>query len=391
MKKMKLFSLVLVLLFAFTVLTGCSSDDGGAAEGGADTTLLIGGIGPVTGDYANYGTSVSQGAMLAVEEINAAGGVNGFTFELNFQDSQGAPDSAVSAYGLLMDEGMDLSMGATFSGEMASVSAAAAADGILLLTPSASSVDAIAGNDAAYRLCINDPAQGTASANYMAENALGTTAAVFYASDNDYSVGLYETFVAGCAEVGIEVVEVQAFTESGNTDFSAQINSIADSGAEIVFLPIYAAEASTFLTQADGILDDVIFFGCDGLDGLLSQVADPALAEGVMMLTPFSADAEVEAVANFASAYETKYGSAPDQFAANGYDVIYTFKALLEHTGVTPETKDDTFNETMVAAMTEVTVTGVTGEMTWTADGETQKDALAMVIKDGVSTLYTGE
>ena len=207
-----------------------------------------------------------------------------------------------------------------------------------------------------------------------------------YQSDIDYSVGLYENFIASAADNGIEVVETQTFTTSTNTDFSTQINAIQSSGAELVFIPIYAAEASTFLTQASGKLDGTIFFGCDGLDGILTKVSDPAYAENVMLLTPFAADAQDENVQEFVSKYEDTYGATPDQFAADGYDAIYTIKAAVEKAGKTPSDSD--FNEAVVAAMTQIEVEGVTGTMTWTADGETNKAAQAMIIHDGVAAAY---
>lgn len=381
----------------FALMAGCgktASDPTSAptaAPGGesAPVTLLLGGIGPLTGDYSNYGTSVRNGAQVAVDEINAAGGVNGFNFSLDFQDSAANPDSAVAAYGKLMDSGMDVSLGATFSGETQSVVAAAREDGILVLTPSGSAKSAIEGNDCAFRVCFNDPQQGTASADYIADNSLAAKVAVFYQSDIDYSVGLYETFKTQCEARGIEIVEVQTFTLGSNTDFSTQIAAIRDSGAELVFMPIYAADASTFLTQASGKLS-VPYFGCDGLDGILTKVSDPALAEGVMMLTPFAADSTAENVQSFVAAYKAAYGAAPDQFAADGYDAVYAVKAALESAGVTSENKDDTFNAKMVAAMTAITVDGVTGTMTWTPDGETSKAAQAMVIRDGVAVVYEG-
>ena len=373
-------------------LAGCGSGgkEPAATDGDGSASLLLGGIGPLTGDYANYGTSNRNGAQIAVDEINAAGGVNGFNFTLDFQDSQGNPDSAVAAYGKLMDNGMDVSLGGTFSGETQSIVAAAKADSILVLTATASSKACIEGNDCAFRVCFNDPAQGAASANYIADNNLATKIAVFYASDNDYCVGLYDTFAAECETLGLEVVEVQTFTSSTNTDFSTQINAIKDSGAELVFLPIYAAEASTLLTQASGKLENVVYFGCDGLDGLLTKVSDPALVEGVMMLTPFAANSTDENVQSFVTAYEAAYGTVPDQFAADGYDAIYTIAAALQQAGITSENKDDPFNEKMVAAMTQITVEGVTGTMTWGADGETSKAAQAMIIRDGTTVLYEG-
>jgi branched-chain amino acid transport system substrate-binding protein len=209
---------------------------------------------------------------------------------LDFQDSAADPDSAVAAYGKLMDNGMNIFTGGVLSGETASVVAAAIEDGIAIVTPTATADAAIQGNPNTFRVCFTDSSQGLASADYIADNKMADKVAVFYQSDIDYSVGLFENFKAQCAVRGVEIVEVQTFTTDSATDFSTQINAIADSGVNLVYIPIYAAEASTFLTQAQGKLDGKIFFGCDGLDGILGKVSDPAIAENVLMLTPFAAD-----------------------------------------------------------------------------------------------------
>ena len=362
-----------------------TSSDADTADG--DKTLLLGLIGPMTGDYANYGTSTRDGAQIAVDEINEAGGVNGYTFVLDAQDSQGDPDSAVSAYGKLMDSGMDVSLGCVLSGEAQSVITAAVEDGILIVTPTSSAVACIQGNPNAFRVCFNDAAQGTAAADYIADNNLGTKIAVFYQSDIDYSAGLYETFQTEAAARGLEIVEEQTFTAGSATDFSTQINAIRDSGCDVVFLPIYAAEASTFLTQAQGKLDDVLYFGVDGLDGIQTKVSDTSLIEGLMMLTPFAADAQDEATQSFVEKYLPIHDNiAPDQFAADGYDAVYIVKAAMEQCGKTPEDAD--FNEAMVAAMYEITVEGLTGTMTWDENNEPNKPAKAMVFVDGVAQLF---
>lgn len=388
----KFFAIVMAAVMCFAFLTACSSSTAGGSSSAGDTSnngtvLRLGGVGPLTGDYANYGTSVRNAAQMAVDEINAAGGVNGMSFALDFQDSAGDPDSAVTAYGKLIDNGMKLSLGAVLSGETASIVAAAREDGTPILTPSASADMAITGNDAAFRVCFTDSSQGTASADFIADNQLADKVAVFYQSDIDYSVGLYNAFTAECAARGIEIVEVQTFTSDTSTDFSTQINAIKDSGVNVVFIPIYAAEASSLVTQAQGKLSDVIYFGCDGLDGILSKVSDPAQAENVMMLTPFAADATDENVQTFVKAYEERFGATPDQFAGDGYDAVYAYKAAIEKAGIT-DPNDPELNAKIVAAMTQITVDGVTGTMTWTADGETVKPARAMIIHDGVAALY---
>lgn len=385
----KAISLALVAAMGVMTLASCNNQK----QNEQDNTLLIGGIGPITGDYANYGISVKNGAQLAVEEINANGGIQGFNVELQFQDSQGNPDSAIAAYGKLMDNGMKVSLGAVLSGETTSVVAAAKDDGILVLTPSGSADGAITGSNTSFRVCFSDSSQGFASANYIADNNLADKVAVFYASDVDYSKGLYNTFEKQCAQRGIEIVEVQTFDKSTNTDFTTQINAIEASGVKLIFIPIYAAEAATFLTQAkqaNAFSEDTIFFGCDGLDGILQKIDNPINAENVMMLTPFAADATDEKTQNFVAAYQKAFNTTPDQFAADGYDAIYVIAEALKKAEITADNQID-FNEKIVAAMTQIEVDGVTGKMTWTADGETNKAALAMIINDGVARAYVGQ
>lgn len=394
----KLLTVLLSAALVLTMFASCSKKDGNENgndnnKNASETDLVIGGIGPLTGDYANYGNSVKNGATLAAKEINEAGGVNGYTFVVNFQDSQGDPDSAVSAYGKLMDSGMKVSLGGVLSGETTSVVAAAKDDGILVLTPSGSAKAAIEGSDTAFRVCFSDPSQGTASAKYINDNNLPKDVAVFYASDVDYSKGLYDTFAAEAKKLGINIKEVQTFTADSSTDFSTQIAAIKNSGVKLIFMPIYAAEAATFLTQAKAakaFSDDTIYYGCDGLDGILQKIDNPENTENVMMLTPYAADAPDEKTQHFVSTYKDAYNAVPDQFAADGYDAVYAIKAAIEEAGLKPGAEDD-FNAKIVDAMTKITVEGVTGTMTWGADGETNKAALAMIIHDGVASLYNAD
>lgn len=403
-KTMRILSLILAIAMMVCCFTACGdkkADESTAADdskaeassdaAAGDNVLELGSIGPLTGDYAVYGVAVKNGAQIAVDEINAAGGINGMTISYDAQDSAGDPESAVSAYGKQVDGGMKVSLGGTLSGENASIVAAAKDDGMLVLSPSASADTAIQGNDAAFRVCFQDSAQGTASADYIADNDLPTDVAVFYQSDIDYSVGLYEAFKAEAAEKGITIKEVQTFTKDTKTDFTTQINAIKDSGVELVFIPIYYAEAATFLTQASGKLPEgTIFFGCDGLDGILGEIANVEDAENVMLLTPFAADDPDEAVQAFVTKYTELYNIAPNQFAADAYDAVYAIKAAIEQAGITSPDDPD-FNSKIVAAMTEITVEGLTGTMTWDANGEPQKPAKAMIIHDGAATLFAAE
>lgn len=407
----KILALVLATVMVVAVFAGCNSDpktpatptptpagndtpatdptpDAGTDTPAAGGKLVIGGIGPLTGDYATYGVSVKQGAALAVQEINAAGGVNGVTFELLFEDDQTDPEAAVSAYNKLMDNGMQVSLGGVTSGACIAVSEEVNKDGILMITPSGSQKECVQ-YDTCFRICFTDPDQGIYAAQFIADNNVAKKVAVIYDKSNDYSNGMKENFVSKAAEVGLEVVSEQAFTDQSKTDFSVQLQAIATSGAELVFLPIYAQEAAYILTQAQSAGVSVTFFGGDGMDGILEKIgADNVSAtEGVMLLTPFAADAQDEKTVAFTTAYKAAYNATPDQFAADGYDAIYTVKAALEQSGANPADAD--FNEKIVAAMTAITVDGVTGSMTWSADGEPTKSATAVVIKDGAYVAYS--
>lgn len=385
MKKFLCMMMAVLMVLAMAACGGEPANNGGNDTPDA-TTVKIGGIGPLTGAYANYGLSEKNGAELAVKEINEAGGIAGKQIELSYQDSQGESESAVNAYGKLMDWGMEVSLGCVLSGENASVVAAARDDDVLLITPSGSADKCIDGNDKAFRVCFYDSYQGAAAAQYIKDNNMVDTVGILYQSDNDYSVGLYNAFVAKCSELGITIAETQTFTSSTNTDFSTQVSALVSSGVKLVFIPLYAEEASTFLTQAHGkFADDVYFFGADGLDGILGKVKqDTSLANNVLMLTPFAADNPAENVQSFVKKYQEAYGATPDQFAADAYDAIYAIKAAVEKAG-------STSGAALASALTSLTVEGVTGIMTWTADGNTNKPASAILYYDGVGTLFDSQ
>ena len=344
--------------------------------------LVIGGIGPLTGGAAVYGQAVQNGAKLAVDEINAAGGVNGMTLKLVFEDDEHNPEKAVNAYNTLMDADMQLLIGTVTSTPCTAVAAESVKDNIFQLTPSGSAVECVK-NANAFRVCFSDPNQGAASAEYIFENKLASKVAAIYDSSDIYSSGIYETFAAKANELGLEIVATEAFTADSKTDFSVQINKIKESGAELVFLPIYYQEAALILTQAESVLEDMQYFGCDGLDGVIGQLGDNvAISEGVMLLTPFAADAADEKTQKFTAAYKAAYnGETPIQFAADGYDAVYIVKAALEKAEIKDASiKASDLCDALVKAMTEIEVDGVTGNMTWDASGEPTKDPKAMKI-----------
>ena len=341
--------------------------------------LKVGGIGPTTGGAAVYGKAVMNAANLAVEEINAAGGVNGMELQFQFEDDEHDAEKSVNAYNTLKDWGMQMLMGTVTSTPCTAVVNESAKDNMFHLTPSGSAVESIAQPNA-FRVCFSDPNQGAASAQYIGENGIATKVAVIYDSSDVYSSGIYEKFAAESANQGIEIVAQGAFTADNKTDFSQQLQAAKDAGAELVFLPIYYTEASVILKQAAGMNYEPIFFGCDGLDGLLAvEGFDTSLAEGVMLLTPFAADAEDEKTKNFVAAYQAAYGEIPNQFAADAYDAMYIIKAAAEQAGITADMSVSDMCEGMKTAMTQITVDGLTGEgITWDAEGEPSKSPKAV-------------
>lgn len=397
----KVLSLIVASAMTMAMLSGCASGSAQTTEGTETTeatgseeavsgeTFKIGGIGPITGSAAVYGLAVQNGADLAIKEINAAGGINGYMIEYNFQDDECDNEKSVNAYNTLKDWGMNMLVGTTTSGCCIAVASNSSQDNIFQITPSGSSVDCISTNDNVFQVCFTDPNQGIAAAQYIGENAVASKVAVIYDSSDVYSSGIYEKFAGEAANQGIEIVAAEAFTADNKTDFSVQLQKAKDAGAELVFLPIYYTEASLILKQADAMEYAPKFFGCDGMDGILDvENFDTTLAEGVMLLTPFAADAEDEATQAFVSAYEAAYGETPNQFAADAYDAVYILKAAIEQSGATPADSASDICEKLKPAMQEISVDGLTGEaMTWDADGAVNKAPKAMQIVDGNYTL----
>lgn len=358
------------------------SASGTATGASGKAVFKIGGIGPVSGSAAAYGTAVKNGTELAIKEINAAGGINGYQLEYNFQDDENDPEKSVNAYNSLKDWGMQVLVGTVTSKPCIAVEAETEADHLFMITPSGSAVQCISGPNA-FRVCFSDPDQGKASAQYIAKKKIATKIAIIYDSSSEYSDGIRESFVSEAGSQGLDVVASEAFTADNNTDFSVQLNKAKEAGAQLVFLPIYYQEASVILKQASDMDFKPIFFGCDGMDGILDvQNFDKSLAEGLMLLTPFSVDEPGSQ--DFVKAYKAAYGIEPLQFAAGGYDAVYALKAAMEKAGTTPEMSVSDICDGLETAMTQITINGLTGDnMTWNAAGEPNKEPKAVKIVNG--------
>lgn len=407
MKKKNLAALLMAGAMCFSLLAGCSNNGGEASaapsdagtqesapagndnQGGTDVvTIKVGGIGPITGDNAQYGTATQWGAEIAVEEINALGGP--VRLEFKYEDDTGVSDTAVSAYNALKDWAKDAPLviyGTTTTAPCVAVAAETFADRYFQLTPSASSPDVVAGKDNVFQMCFTDPYLGTAGAEYLNSKGLGTKYGVIYNNGDAYSTGIADAFIARAGELGMELVATQTYPDDKTTDYTVQLNACKDAGADVVFLPIYYTPASLILAQAKQMSYAPLFIGGDGMDGMLDMEGfNKSLAEGLLLMTPFSAGAEDERTQSFVKKYQEAHGILPNQFAADGYDCMYAiYEACCQLDGIAGMDSAalcDALSAKFGGG--EFSVDGLTGKgMTWKDTGEIDKSPLIFKVENG--------
>ena len=347
-----------------------------------DLVLKIGHIGPQTGDAAQYGQATYRGAQIAADEITAED--NGITVIILNEDDSHDPEKSKNAYNNIMEQGAQMIVGTTTTGPCIEVGALAYEERVFMLTPSASSTKVTEGKDNVYQLCFTDPNQGSASAAVINEKKLGTKIAIIYNNADAYSTGIYQTFIAKAEELGMEIVSTTTFTGE-TTDYSVQVAAAKDAGADLVFLPIYYTPASMILATAKSMDYAPVFFGVDGMDGILAMEGfDASLADGVILLTPFSAFSEDEHTVDFVAKYQAvSGGDTPNQFAADAYDAVYALYNASVAAGIDGSTSPEDACEKLIEQFATLNYVGLTGDMTWTPDGKVSKLPNAYVIKDG--------
>ena len=390
MKKQISFALATLMALSLVACGGnakSSNETSGTASEKADASgkvWKIGAQGPLTGGAAVYGNAVVNGAEIAVNEINANGGINGYQIEYKKADDEHDQEKAINAYNSLKDWGMQFLVGPTTSAPAIAVGTESEPDNMFILSPSGSALEVTAPKNV-FRVCFSDPAQGAKSAQYIGSHKLGTKIGIIYDSSDVYSTGVHDSFKEEAPKQGLEIVADEQFTADSNKDFSTQLQKMKDSGADLVFLPFYYTEAALVLTQANTMGYKPTFFGCDGMDGILNvENFDTKLAEGLMLLTPFAADAKDDLTVNFVKNYKEKYKDTPIQFAADAYDAVYAIKAAAEKANLTPDQSVSDLGDAMEKAMTEITLDGLTGSgMKWDASGDVDKEPKAVIIKDG--------
>ncbi len=393
----KVLAMLMAALMVAAMFTGCSSSkpatettaaaaaDASAADASdAAGTVKIGMSGPLTGGASAYGLAVKAGMEVAVEEINAKGGLQ---IEFNAQDDEADGEKAVSAYNVLKDWGMQVMAGQVTTGSALAVAPESTADNMFNLTPSASAESLALSGANIFQMCFTDPNQGASAAELVSTKALGTKVGVIYDSSDDYSSGLYKGFSDKAAELGVEIVATTSFTADNKADLSTQVTQCQDAGADLVFLPIYYTEAAQILSYANKIGYAPKFFGCDGMDGILTvEGFDTALAEGLVLMTPFDANASDEATQSFVAKFKEKMnGLVPNQFAADGYDVIYALYNAMTAAGVTGNESAEELCTILEGQFATMTVDGLTGTgMHWDENGMISKAPAAVVIENGV-------
>lgn len=372
----KFFAMMLAVMMVVGLFAGCG-DKG--AEG--SDALRIGLTGPFTGDNAVYGNAVKWGMEVAVEEINAKGGLQ---IEFKAEDDVSDNEKATTAYATLMDWGMQIFAGAVTTGPCLTLAPKAAADNVFMMTPSGSNEDIPKAGDNVYQMCFTDPNQGDASAQLINTQKLGTKIGILYDSTTDYSNGIKKSFEAAAATLNMEIVATTSF-DANTTDYKTQLQQLQSAGCDLVFMPIYAAQAVTVLTNANEMNYKPVFLGCDGMDGVLTQENfDTSLAEGLIMMTPYAADDPDPKNVSFVEKYKAKSGGeVPNQFAADGYDVIYAIYEGCVAKGVTGKTSNADACAALKEYFATATFNGLTGQnMTW-KDGYVSKVPAAVVVQDG--------
>ena len=396
--KKKLLALALALTMALSLAACGGGDSGSNADstgetgteensGASGTAFKVGVIGPMTGGAAIYGTCVANSAQIAVDEINALGG--DIQFDLMVEDDVNDAETSLNAYNALMDDGMQILVGTVTTTPALNVVPQAYEDRVFTITPSASGDDVISidNNDNVFQICFTDSNQGSRSAQYINEHFPDAKIAIIYKNDDQYSIGIRDNFKSEADARGMSIVYEGTFTEASQTDFNVQLAAAQSAGADLLFLPIYYTPASVILTQANAMGYAPTFFGVDGMDGILTaKNFDPSLAEGVYLLTPFSADAQDEMTQNFVSKYQEAYGEIPNQFGADAYDAIYTLYQAIQAAGVTADMSNEEICDALIEVMPTISVTGLTSagsEMTWDENGAVSKDPTAVIIENG--------
>lgn len=404
MKKIISLLLAALLVVGCFAFAGCSQQPAGDADqqnpsaddanaSGDAETIKIGLLAPLTGEVAEYGVAVANGVRLYVEEYNAAGGMNGKQIVLVEYDEEGDSAKAVTGYNSLVDQGVAAIIGDVTTGPTVAVVVESQADNMPMITASATAAAVTVDPDSGevyenmFRSCFIDPFQGEKMATFAYEELGAKTAAILYNTGIDYSVGLTEAFEEKAAELGLEVVAVESYAD-GAVDFTSQLTNIAAKAPDVLFVPDYYSVVALVATQADAAGVTATMLGADGWDTVLQVVEDASLLEGAYYCAGYSKNDTTEAVQSFIAAYEAKYESTPNMFAAQAYDAAAILFAALEQVDESLTVGSDEYKEAVIAALNATDMECVTGHVTYDELNNPEKSAAIIQIKDGAESFW---
>jgi len=406
----KLLCMAMVIMMAFAVLTGCTAKtepaasaadaataaDATAAEEPATAaeTIKVGILGPHTGDYAVYGLAVKNGAQLYIDQVNAAGGVNGKQIETIVYDNKGDSTEAITAFTRMVDEGITALIGDVLTGNTIAVVGEAYPINMPMITASATAAAVTYDADSdtvftnVFRTCFIDPFQGEKMAQYASEKLGAKSAAIITQTGNDYSVGLADAFKAKCTELGITIVDEEGYAK-GDVDFNSQLTNILAAAPDVVFCPNYYQDDGMIVTQARAIGLTSTFLGGDGWEGVAAYASAEDL-EGSFYCSAY-APGSTDAVKAFEAAYIAAYGADTlNTFSATGYDAAMLLVAALakaEGSGAAPAS--DEYKQAIIDSIKSEgpSVVGITSEAGYTFDEHNNpiKSAVIMTVTGGVA------
>ncbi|NME36664.1 MULTISPECIES: ABC transporter substrate-binding protein [Fusobacterium] len=350
---------------------------GGKQEAKEAGVIKIGGLGPLTGPVAVYGVSATNGAKLAFEEINKAGGVLGKQIEFVLLDEKGDSTEAVTAYNRLIDEGIVALVGDITSKPTLAVAEIAAQDNMPMVTPTGTQFNITEAGPNVFRVCFTDPYQGVILANLAKNNLNAKTAAIMVNTSSDYSDGIAQSFAEEAKKIGLKIVAQEGYAE-GDKDFRAQLTKIAATNPDVLLVPEYYEQTALITTQAREVGIKAKFIGPDGWDGVakaLDASAYPAI-ENSYFTNHYSLEDTSEKIQSFAAAYRAKYNEDPSAFSALSYDAAYLVKEAIEKAG-------NTEKDAIVKAMKEIDFTGVTGHLNFDEKNNPVKAVTILRIENG--------
>ena len=362
-----------IMIGAAVLFTACV----GGEKVSETETIKIGGLAPLTGSLAIYGVTTTNGANLAIDEINKNGGILGKKVEYITLDTKGDSTEAVMAYNKLIDRGVSAIIGEITSKPSLAVAEIAAQDNMPMITPTGTQVDITEAGPSIFRVCFTNPYQGKVLAVLAKERLNADTAAIMINNSSDYSDGIAKAFIEQADILGIKITAKEGYAD-GDKDFRAQLTKIAAEQPDVLLVPEYYEQASLIATQAREVGVKAVFIGSDGWDGITKTLDSSSYnaIENSYFTNHFSMQDTTPKIQNFLKSYKDNYNEDPSAFSALGYDAVYMVKKAVENAGSTDK-------EAVVDALKNIEYDGITGYLTFDEHNNPVKAVTILKITNG--------